>query len=42
MVTSFAFKNFGTVIVGAKRTAVGTFMGGFKDISATHLGQIAS
>lgn len=31
-----------TVIVGAKRTAIGSFMGAFKDLSATHLGTIAA
>jgi len=31
-----------TVIVGGKRTAVGSFMGAFKDLSATHLGTIAA
>jgi len=31
-----------TVIVGAKRTAIGTFMGAFKDLSATHLGTVAA
>ena len=31
-----------TVIVGAKRTAVGSFMGAFKDLSSTHLGTIAA
>lgn len=32
----------GTVIVGGKRTAIGSFMGAFKDLSATHLGTIAA
>jgi acetyl-CoA C-acetyltransferase len=31
-----------TVIVGAKRTPIGSFMGVFKDISATHLGTVAA
>lgn len=31
-----------TVIVGAKRTAIGGFMGAFKDISAPHLGTLAA
>jgi len=38
MTTKFAQRSINTVIVGAKRTAVGTFMGGFSNISATHLG----
>jgi acetyl-CoA C-acetyltransferase len=30
------------VIVGAKRTPVGSFMGYFKDLSAPHLGTVAA
>jgi len=30
------------VIVGGKRTAIGGFMGAFRDISATHLGSTAA
>ena len=36
------FHKTNTVIVGAKRTAIGGFMGAFKDLSATHLGTIAA
>jgi acetyl-CoA acetyltransferase len=42
MTTKFAQRSINTVIVGAKRTAVGTFMGGFSNMSATHLGQVAA
>lgn len=31
-----------TVIVGVKRTPIGSFMGMFKDLSAPHLGSIAA
>jgi len=30
------------VIVGAKRTPIGTFMGGLKDLSAPTLGKVAA
>lgn len=30
------------VIVGAKRTPIGSFMGAYKDISAPHLGTVAA
>jgi acetyl-CoA C-acetyltransferase len=30
------------VIVGGKRTAIGTFMGGLSNLSAPHLGTIAT
>ena len=30
------------VIVGAKRTPIGSFMGTLKDISTTHLGTVAA
>jgi acetyl-CoA C-acetyltransferase len=30
------------VIVGGKRTAIGGFMGAFRDISAPHLGSLAA
>jgi len=36
------FHKTNTVIVGAKRTAIGSFIGAFKDLSATHLGTIAA
>ena len=42
MATKVAQKSFSTVIVGAKRTAVGSFMGGLSNMSATHLGQVAA
>ena len=35
-------KMFGTVIVGAKRTPIGSFMGSLKDLSAPHLGTVAA
>lgn len=35
-------RNFSTVIVGAKRTPVGTFMGGLSTFSAPDLGKIAA
>ena len=31
-----------TVIVGAKRTPIGTFMGSISNMSAPHLGQVAA
>lgn len=31
-----------TVIVGAKRTAIGGFMGGLSNLSAPHLGTVAA
>ena len=42
MTTQTATRQIHTVIVGAKRTALGTFMGGLSDLSATHLGTVAA
>jgi len=35
-------KLFSTVIVGAKRTPIGSFMGSIKELSAPHLGTVAA
>ena len=37
-----AQKSFGTVIVGAKRTPIGSFMGSISNLSAPHLGTVAA
>lgn len=42
MSTHFTKRFNSTVIVGAKRTAVGTFMGGLSNLSAPHLGTVAA
>ena len=48
MFAKTATKNFSTlmrnntVIVGVKRTPIGSFMGSLKDLSATHLGTVAA
>lgn len=42
MRSSQAIRNFSTVIVGAKRTPVGTFMGGLSAFSAPQLGATAA
>jgi len=40
--TKRLFHSTNTVIVAAKRTPVGSFMGIFKDLSAPHLGTVAA
>ena len=42
MFASIASKKFSTVIVGAKRTPIGSFMGSISGLSAPHLGTVAA